>query len=157
MISVCLYLLEKSREREREREKNWGPVVLNTNKDLKSLRCLQPDQTPHLYKALKMFLLWMPYDGPWMTLLVGYLFSVFAASDNTLVSPPAPPQASPFSASEARTSKIISFFSCSTCLWRSLTSSLAMSVEANCSLLDSEVGQNRRSSQPLFTLQMFFC
>ena len=44
----------------------------------------------------------------------------------------------PFSASGARTSKIISFFSCSVCFWKSRTSSSAILVEANCSLLDSE-------------------
>lgn len=44
----------------------------------------------------------------------------------------------PFSASGARTSKIISFFSCSDCFWKRRTSSSAILVEANCSLLDSE-------------------
>lgn len=44
----------------------------------------------------------------------------------------------PFSASGAKTSKIISFFSCSVCFWKRRTSSSAMLVEANCSLLDSE-------------------
>lgn len=44
----------------------------------------------------------------------------------------------PFSASGARTSKIISFFSCSVCFWKRRTSSSAILVEANCSLLDSE-------------------
>lgn len=47
-------------------------------------------------------------------------------------------RALPFSASGARTSKIISFFSCSVCFWKRRTSSSAILVEANCSLLDSE-------------------
>lgn len=44
----------------------------------------------------------------------------------------------PFSASGARTSKTISFFSCSDCFWKRRTSSSAILVDANCSLLDSE-------------------
>lgn len=56
---------------------------------------------------------------------------------------------SPFSASGARTSKIISFFSCSVCFWKRRTSSSAMLVEANCSLLDSERTRGRsRQNHP---------
>lgn len=43
----------------------------------------------------------------------------------------------PFSANGASTSKIISLLSCSVCFLKSFTSSSAMFVLANCSLLDS--------------------